>query len=65
MNVNKFLDKKYEKMSLNELKKAPFEALAGVSEHDAELIREAFNRKVLSRYVNIASAIVTLAAAEE
>lgn len=52
-------------MSLNELKKAPFEALAGVSEHDAELIREAFNRKVLSRYVNIASAIVTLAAAEE
>ncbi|MCL2244937.1 MAG: hypothetical protein FWC03_10805 [Treponema sp.] len=65
MNINKFLDKKYEKMSFKELKKAPFDALAGVSENDAALMKEAFKKNELSRFVEIANAIVTLAAAEE
>ncbi|MCL2180644.1 MAG: hypothetical protein FWB83_05905 [Treponema sp.] len=65
MNINKFLDKKYEEMSFNELKFAPFDALAGVSGNDAKLMREAFRRKELSKYAARAQAIVTLAEGEE
>ena len=65
MNINKFLDKEYEKMSFVQLKNVPFEALQGVSENDAILLKKAFNKRRLSKYVNIAQAIVTLAEAEE
>jgi len=65
MNINKFLDKEYEKMSFKELKNAPFEALAGVTENDAILMREAFKKRELSKYVRWAQAIVTLAEGEE
>jgi len=65
MNINKFLDKEYEKMSFEELIKAPFDALSGVSENDARLVNEAFSKRELSKFVKIAQAIVTLAEAEE
>jgi len=65
MNINKFLDKEYENMSFEQLKSIPFEALQGVSENDAILFRKAFNKRELSKFVNIAQAIVTLAEAEE
>ena len=65
MNINKFVNKEYEKMSFEQLKDAPFEALQGVSENDARLLKKAFNKRALSKFVKIAQAIVTLAEAEE
>jgi len=65
MNINKFVDKKYEKMSFKELADAPFDVIQGVTEKKAELIHKAFYKKALTKYVNIADAIVTLAEAEE
>ncbi|MCL2264450.1 MAG: hypothetical protein FWC22_00275 [Treponema sp.] len=65
MNINKFVDKKYEKYSFKQLEKAPIDALQGISENSANLIMEAFSKKALSKYVNVANAIVTLAEAEE
>jgi len=65
MNINKFVDKAYERMSFEQLKTAPYDALQGLSENDAELIFKAFRKKELSKFVNIAGAIVTLADAEE
>jgi len=65
MNINKIVDKKYEKMSFNELADSPFNAIQGVTESEAELISQAFHINELSKYVNWARAIVTLAEAEE
>ena len=70
MNINKIVDKKYEKMSLKELANAPVAALSGVSDGDAELLQKAFNVKTVSdlaklKYVKWAQAICTLADGEE
>jgi len=70
MNINKILDKKYEKMSLRELKGAPVVALQGLSEGDAELLKEAFNVKTISdlaklKFVIWAQSICVLADGEE
>ncbi|MCL2209980.1 MAG: hypothetical protein FWC19_01185 [Treponema sp.] len=65
MNINKLVDRKYEKNSFNQLKKLPIDVLQGVSENDALLLEEAFNIKELSKYVQRAQAIVTLAEGEE
>ena len=65
MNINKFLDKSYEKMSFRELTKAPYEALQGISEEKAALIKNSFNKKALSKFVKRAQAVVALAKAEE
>ncbi|MCL2276700.1 MAG: hypothetical protein FWC21_02260 [Treponema sp.] len=65
MNINKFVDKEYEKWSFNQLKDAPFDALQGVSETDSVLIKKVFRKKQLSKFAAIASAIVLLAEAEE
>jgi len=65
MNINKFLDKEYQNMTFNELCAAPFNAIKGVSEKDAERIKAAFKPRALSKFVNIAEAIVTLAEGEE
>ena len=69
MNINKFVDKKYEKMSLKELASAPVDALSGVSEGDAKLLKEAFNVKTISdlaklKYGKWARAICVLADGE-
>ena len=70
MNLNKALDKAYESKSLKELADAPVDALAGVSENDAKLLKEDFNVKTVRdlanlKYVKWAQAIVTLADAEQ
>ncbi|HQV41807.1 MAG: hypothetical protein IT466_04765 [Moraxellaceae bacterium] len=70
MNLNKALDKAYESKSLKELADAPVDALAGVSENDAKLLKEAFNVKTVRdlanlKYVKWAQAIVTLADTEQ
>jgi len=69
MNINKFLDKKYEKMTLKELTAAPEDAIDGISEGDAKLLKEAFHVKTVKdfaklRYVKWAQAICTLADGE-
>jgi len=64
MNINNFVDKEYEKMTFEQLKSAPFEALQGISNNDSILIKKAFRKKQLSKFANIAQAIVTLAEAE-
>ena len=70
MNINKVLDKKYEQTPLKELKNAPVSAIQGISENDAELLKQAFN--VISiydlaklKYVKWAQAICVLADGEE
>ena len=70
MNINKSLDKAYEKKTLKEIADAPVDALEGVSEADAELLKKAFNVKTIRdlanlKYVKWAQAIVTLADTEE
>ncbi|MCL2185890.1 MAG: hypothetical protein FWB86_08590 [Treponema sp.] len=70
MNIRKFVDKKYEKMTLKELVSAPVDALQGLSEGDAKLLKEAFNVKTIAdlaklKYVKWAKAICLLAEGEE
>ena len=70
MNINKYLDKAYEKKNLKELPNAPVDAIAGVSEGDAELLKRAFSVKTIAdlanlKYVKWAQAICTLAEGEE
>jgi hypothetical protein len=69
MNIDKCVVKKYEKMKLKEIAAAPVDALQGVSEGDAKLLKEAFNVKTVSdfanlKYVRWAQAICTLAEGE-
>ena len=69
MNIDKFVDKKYEKMTFKEIANAPVDAISGVSEGDAKLLKEAFNVKTVSdfanlKYVKWAQAICTLAEGE-
>ena len=70
MNINKFVDKAYEKKTLKEIVNAPVDALQGVSAGDAELLKKAFNVKTVGdlaklKYVKWAQAIATLAEGEE
>jgi hypothetical protein len=70
MNINKALDKAYEKKTFKELVNAPVDALEGVSEGDAEKLKAAFNVKTIGdlanlKYVKWAQAIVNLAETEE
>ena len=70
MNINKLVDKAYETKSLKEIADAPVDALQGVSEGDAALLKKAFNVKTVKdlaklKYVKWAQAIVTLAEAEK
>jgi hypothetical protein len=46
-SFEKLLDKAYEKKTAKELVNCPVEALAGVSEGDAKLLREAFGIKTI------------------
>ena len=69
MNIDKFVDKKYEKMTFKEIANSPVDAISGVSEGDAKLLKEAFNVKTVSdlanlKYVKWAQAICTLAEGE-
>lgn len=46
-NLDALLDKAWENKTLTEVLKAPVDALAGVSEGDARLLKEAFNVKTV------------------
>jgi hypothetical protein len=70
MNINKAVDKKWESKSLKEIARAPVDALQGVSEGDAKLLKEAFGVDTVKelaelKYVRLAQAIVALADAEQ
>ena len=70
MNIDKLVDKKYEKLTLKELVKAPVDAISGVSEGDAKLLKDAFKVKTIYdlarlKYVRIAQAICILAEGEK
>lgn len=61
------LDKEYELKEYVELSEKPVEAISGVSENDAKLLKKAFNIKTIrglaeNKYVLIAQTTVTLAA---
>jgi hypothetical protein len=43
INLDAFLDRAYENLSLAEVLAAPVSALAGVTDGDAELLKKAFN----------------------
>ena len=65
-DLAKLLDKAYEDKSVAELIDAPVAALAGVSEGDAKLLKEAFNIDTIgdlgrSKYFRTAQALVNLA----
>ena len=69
MNIDKIVDKKYEKMTLKEIAAAPVDAISGISEGDAELLKKAFKVKTVSdlaklKYVKWAQAICILADGE-
>jgi len=69
MNIDKFVVKKYENLTLREVAASPVDAIAGISEGDAKLLKEAFNVKTVSdlaklKYVKWAQAICTLAEGE-
>ncbi|GBU26999.1 hypothetical protein R84B8_00519 [Treponema sp. R8-4-B8] len=69
MNIDKIVDKKYEKMTFKEIAAAPVDALSGISEGDADLLKKAFKVKTVSdlaklKYVKWAQAICTLADGE-
>jgi hypothetical protein len=46
-DLSKYLDKDYESKSLKEILDAPVNALAGVTEDDAELLKRAFRIKTV------------------
>jgi hypothetical protein len=65
-NLDKLLDKAYEGKDLQELVDAPVSALAGVSDSDAQHLKDAFNIKTIAdlagdKRFKAAAAIVALA----
>ena len=65
-NLDKVLDKAYEGKDLSELLDAPVAALSGVSDGDAQLLKDAFNIKTIgdlgrNKYFRAAAAMVDLA----
>jgi hypothetical protein len=65
-DLDKILDKAYEEKSLGELVDAPVDALSGVSEGDAKLLKDAFNIKTVgdlgrNKHFRAAAALVDLA----
>ena len=64
-DVSQFFDKDYEQKEFSELADAPVEAIQGLSEGDAEKLKEAFNVKTVrdlaeNKFVRIAQAVVAL-----
>jgi len=66
VNLDKILMKEYESKSPDELVKAPVTALAGVSDSDAQHLKDAFNIKTIgdlgkNKYFRAATLISQLA----
>jgi len=53
MNIKNAVDKKFESMSLREILKQPVHAIQGVSEKDAELIKEAFRISTVEQFAKL------------
>jgi len=69
MNIDKIVDKKYEKLTLKEIAASPVDAIQGISEGDADLLKKAFRVKTVAdlaklKYVKWAQAICILAEGE-
>ena len=69
MNIDKIVDKKYEKKTLKEIAASPVDAIQGISEGDADLLKKAFKVKTVAdlaklKYVKWAQAICILAEGE-
>ena len=67
-NLDAFLDKEWESKSLSDILKAPVSALQGVSDGDADLLRQAFNVKTVgdlgkNKFFRAAQLLVQLAEA--
>jgi hypothetical protein len=65
-NLNALLDKVWEDKSLSDIVEAPVDALQGVSESDAKLLKEAFNNKTVgdlgkNKYFRAAQLLTQLA----
>jgi hypothetical protein len=70
MNINKAVMKEHESKSLREIIKLPPHAIQGVSEGDADHLKQAFGIDTVeemaqSKYFRIAQALVDLAKTEE
>jgi len=70
MNINQFVDKKYEKMTFNEIAKAPVDAIQGINERSAKLLFEAFKIRTVAdlaknKYFKWAQAICVCAQGED
>ncbi|MEU7932288.1 hypothetical protein [Micromonospora echinofusca] len=68
-DLTKLVDKAYQDKTLTEIVDAPVSALAGVSDGDAKLLKEAFDITTVgdlgrSPYFRTASALVALAGAK-
>jgi hypothetical protein len=64
-DVSQFFDKDYEQKEFNDLADAPVEAIQGLSEGDAEKLKEAFNIKTVrdlaeNKFVRVVQAVVTI-----
>jgi hypothetical protein len=66
VNLDAFLDKAFETSTLAEILAAPVSALAGVSDSDADLLKQAFNIKTVgdlgkNKYFRAAQLLAELA----
>ena len=64
-DINQFVDKYYEWMDFKELAQCPVEAIQGLSQGDAEKLKDAFNVQTIqdladNKFVRIAQAITSL-----
>jgi hypothetical protein len=64
-DINQFVDKNYEGMDFKELADCPVAALQGLSENDAQALKEAFGIDTVreladNKFVRIAQAITAL-----
>jgi len=70
MDLSKVVDKAYEKKTFKEIADSPVSAIQGVSEGDAQKLKEAFNVKTVKdlaklKYVKWAQALVTFSELEK
>jgi hypothetical protein len=70
MNISNYVGKAYEGKSLNELANAPIDALEGIEENDAALLKKALHVNTIREFANLkfvklATAIATLADEDE
>ena len=66
-DVSQFFDKDYEQQELNELADAPVEAIQGLSQSDAQALKQALGIDTVRelaehKFVRIAQAVVALSA---